>query len=239
MLSTTALLARARTRLRPASFSSSRAASTASDPSPPAHPAGWMPLDLAGASAGLEAGRFTSRDLVGACLSRVAASQAAGHNTYVTVADDDAALAAADLSDRRRSEGKSLGRLDGIPLSVKDNFCTEGLRTTAASRMLENFVPPYDATVVEHLKVRIRRAAFARASWGVVCGVCGVGAWVRGCVGAWACGPGGLCPGTTGVPPGGVGHQVWNERHWRTGAAGGIAGPPNTHSWCDILALDE
>jgi hypothetical protein len=136
-----------------------------------------MPLDLAGASTGLEAGRFTSRDLVGACLSRVAASQAAGHNTYVTVADDDAALAAADLSDRRRTEGKSLGRLDGIPLSVKDNFCTEGLRTTAASRMLENFVPPYDATVVEHLKVRIRRAALARASWGVVGGVGGVGAW--------------------------------------------------------------
>ena len=43
------------------------------------------------------------------------------------------------------------GRLQGIPVAVKDNFCTNGIKTSCASRMLENYVPPYNATVVERL----------------------------------------------------------------------------------------
>ena len=45
------------------------------------------------------------------------------------------------------SAGKSLGPLDGVPISIKDNFCTEGVQTTAASKTLSGFIAPYDATV--------------------------------------------------------------------------------------------
>jgi hypothetical protein len=50
------------------------------------------------------------------------------------------------------SAGKSLGPLDGVPISIKDNFCTEGVQTTAASKTLSGFIAPYDATVVRKLK---------------------------------------------------------------------------------------
>src|SRR5262249_59546040 len=70
---------------------------------------------------------------------------------YLTVAGDDA-LAAATESDRRWRAGAPLGPLDGAPLALKDVLCTRGVRTTCGSKMLETFVPPYDATVVERLR---------------------------------------------------------------------------------------
>ena len=70
--------------------------------------------------------------------------------SYITVTGELALKSAAE-SDRRRAEGKALSPLDGIPAAIKDVICTEGVRTTAASKMLENFIPPYNATCYKRL----------------------------------------------------------------------------------------
>ncbi|MGI9224197.1 MAG: Asp-tRNA(Asn)/Glu-tRNA(Gln) amidotransferase subunit GatA [Woeseiaceae bacterium] len=97
---------------------------------------------------GLERGDFTSVELTQALLGRVEAHDG-DLNALLTVTVEHA-LAAAEQSDARRGRGE-IGALDGLPLVHKDIFCTRGVRTTCGSRMLENFVSPYDATVVERL----------------------------------------------------------------------------------------
>ncbi|MFW5920517.1 MAG: Asp-tRNA(Asn)/Glu-tRNA(Gln) amidotransferase subunit GatA [Polyangiales bacterium] len=66
--------------------------------------------------------------------------------------DAEGALASAAVVDRARRAGETLGPLAGVPIAVKDNLCTRGVPTTCASRILEGYVPPYDATVVQRLR---------------------------------------------------------------------------------------
>ena len=82
-------------------------------------------------------------------LARIEA--AAALNAFITV-DADRALARAIEIDRRRAAGVPLGPLAGVPLAVKDNICVRGMRTTAASKILDRFTPPYDATVITRLE---------------------------------------------------------------------------------------
>jgi len=92
---------------------------------------------------------ISSQELTRAVLERIdAVEDQVG--AYITV-DSEMALAQAKVADKEISRGNILP-LTGIPLALKDLICTKGLRTTCASRILENFVPPYDATVVKKLK---------------------------------------------------------------------------------------
>jgi aspartyl-tRNA(Asn)/glutamyl-tRNA(Gln) amidotransferase subunit A len=100
-------------------------------------------------AAGLRAREFSSVELAQALLSRIESAQPA-LNALVSVTRDEA-LAAARAADEALAAGRA-GPLTGLPLVHKDIFCTEGVRTTCGSRMLENFVAPYDATIVAKLK---------------------------------------------------------------------------------------
>jgi len=96
----------------------------------------------------LQAGEASSRELTDHCLARIDALNPE-LNALLQV-DADGARLAADAADAIRSAGNA-GALTGLPMAHKDIFCTEGLKTTCGSRMLENFVAPYNATVVERL----------------------------------------------------------------------------------------
>ena len=105
---------------------------------------------LAEHRAALDAGEYSSAELTRAFLREIKQKEPTV-GAFLTL-DAEGALRAAEESDKRRKRGETRGGLDGIPYAIKDNFCTRGLRTTCASRMLEHFVPPYDATVVEKLR---------------------------------------------------------------------------------------
>ena len=90
-------------------------------------------------------------DLTQSCLDRIEKVEN-DVRAFITL-DKEGALARAKVADTRRCSGQD-GLLLGIPLTVKDLLCTKGMRTTCGSKILENFIPPYDATVVEQLKTQ-------------------------------------------------------------------------------------
>ncbi len=105
-------------------------------------------MTMAELTAGLESGAFTSVDVTRSLLDRIA-SHDAKLNALITVTGD-AALAAAAKADGDRAASNA-GVLNGLPIIHKDIFCTRGVKTSCGSKMLDNFVSPYDATVVERL----------------------------------------------------------------------------------------
>lgn len=98
----------------------------------------------------LSAKEVTSVEVTQAYLDRIDAVDSKV-KAYITV-DKEGALKKAAEVDAKREAGETLSPFAGIPIGIKDNICTEGLLTTCASKMLGNFIPPYDATVVQKIK---------------------------------------------------------------------------------------
>jgi aspartyl-tRNA(Asn)/glutamyl-tRNA(Gln) amidotransferase subunit A len=104
-------------------------------------------MTLAEARDAIRAKKLSSKELTGAFVKAIEGARPL--NAFITEAGEQALLAA-DAADRRIAEGK-MGDLEGLPIAIKDLFCTKGVRTTAASKILGNFVPPYESTVTQNL----------------------------------------------------------------------------------------
>ncbi|GAB6041299.1 Asp-tRNA(Asn)/Glu-tRNA(Gln) amidotransferase subunit GatA [Endothiovibrio diazotrophicus] len=104
---------------------------------------------IAELAAGLKAGEFSSEELTRHYLERIQAHDPA-LNAFITVTEESA-LEAARAADAAIKSGDA-GPLTGVPIAHKDIFCTDGVKTSCASKMLDNFIAPYDATVVTKLK---------------------------------------------------------------------------------------
>ena len=104
-------------------------------------------LTIASARNLLANGELSSRELT---QDHVSAVSKAGVLNAIITETPEVALAMADASDARRAKG-SVGALEGIPLAIKDIFCTQGVLTTAGSHILDNFRPPYESTVSANL----------------------------------------------------------------------------------------
>ncbi|HEX6299508.1 MAG TPA: Asp-tRNA(Asn)/Glu-tRNA(Gln) amidotransferase subunit GatA [Acidimicrobiia bacterium] len=107
-------------------------------------------LTIVDARARLRAGETTAVELLDAVLDRAHKTEAQLH-AYLTL-DREGARAAAEAADEALAAGDDKGPLHGVPIALKDNMCTRGLETTAASQILAGYVPPYDATVVTRLR---------------------------------------------------------------------------------------
>ncbi|XP_072546116.1 glutamyl-tRNA(Gln) amidotransferase subunit A, mitochondrial isoform X2 [Salminus brasiliensis] len=105
-------------------------------------------LTIKEVSVALREGRLSATELCRKCLNRIKKTHYL--NSYITVTEE-LAMKQAQEAEHRLLQGKPLGPLDGVPFSVKDNFCTENIETTCASHMLRGYCPPFNATVVQKL----------------------------------------------------------------------------------------
>ena len=106
-------------------------------------------LSIADAANKLQTGKVSSEELVEAHIAVM--ERFRDLNAFITE-PPEIALQRAKESDARRVRGEVLGPMDGIPIAVKDLFCTAGVLTTAGSHILENFVPSYESTVSQNLR---------------------------------------------------------------------------------------
>jgi aspartyl-tRNA(Asn)/glutamyl-tRNA(Gln) amidotransferase subunit A len=106
-----------------------------------------LKLSLDQALIGLQSKAFSATELTQSYLDQIQRTR--GHNAYITVTTERA-LQDAKRSDERWANGTA-GPLEGIPIAVKDAYCTKNILTTAASKMLHNFIPPYESHVTQNL----------------------------------------------------------------------------------------
>src|SRR5258708_1407397 len=185
-------------------------------------------LTLTEAKKGLKEKQFSSVELTTAILDRI--KQFDTHiNAYVTVTEKKALLDARN-ADKRIALGEDAPLL-GIPLAVKDNFCTNGIRTTASSNVLSDFIPPYNATVIEKLQ----------AAGMVLLGKTNMDAWAHG--------------SSTETSDFGTTKNPWNTKCLPGGSSGGSAAAVAAHlstgaigsetagsirqpaSWCGVVGM--
>jgi len=105
-------------------------------------------LGIVALKKGIQKGDFTAKEVAETFIARVSAAKSL--NSFL-VETPDHALAAADKADKARADGKEPGKMAGIPIGMKDLFCTNGVPASAASGILDGFVPPYESTVSGNL----------------------------------------------------------------------------------------
>ncbi len=177
-------------------------------------------LGIAGIRDGVRDGSFKARDVAEAFVAKVSAAKAL--NAFL-VETPEHALAAADAADAARAAGETLKPLAGVPIGMKDLFCTKGVATTAASHILEGFTPTYESTVSQNLwdagagmlgKLNMDQFAMGSSNETSAFGNV-ISPWRRSDGGNAPLAPGGssggsstavaarLCPGATGTDTGG------------------------------------
>ncbi|MDO8460821.1 MAG: Asp-tRNA(Asn)/Glu-tRNA(Gln) amidotransferase subunit GatA [bacterium] len=158
-------------------------------------------LSITEAKEGLKQKKFSSLELTKACLERIKLVDPK-INAFITICENES-LDKAKWTDKQLSNGTieqwNNYPLLGIPISIKDNFCTKGIRTTAASKVLDDFIPPYDATVVKKLK----------DAGAIIIGKTNMDAWAHG--------------SSTETSDYGTTKNPWNTGHLPGGSSGGAA----------------
>jgi aspartyl-tRNA(Asn)/glutamyl-tRNA(Gln) amidotransferase subunit A len=153
-------------------------------------------LSITEAKKGLKEKKFSSVELTKACLDQIRKTDEK-LNAFVTVTEDEA-LKEAEKADNEVAKGSDLPLL-GIPLAIKDNFSTKGVRTTASSKVLDDYIPPFESTVTRKLK----------EAGMVMLGKTNMDAWAHG--------------SSTETSDYGPSKNPWNTEHLPGGSSGGSA----------------